>query len=287
MSAPRPDGLFTVDVEEYFQVEAFASTVSPDSWPTLPSRVEIGTRRVLDLLERHATHATFFVVGWVAERQKALVREIVERGHEIACHGYWHRAIYRMAPDEFREDLRRARTAIESAAGVAVRGYRAPTWSVTAKTLWALEILADEGFAYDSSVFPIRHDLYGIPGAPRAPHEHTLASGRRLPEFPPTTVRVAGMTLPAAGGGYLRLLPLAYSRWALRRVRQNDAAPGMVYVHPWELDPEQPRMAAPALSRLRHYTNLDKTEERLDALLREHRFGPIAAWLDAAEQPAP
>jgi polysaccharide deacetylase family protein (PEP-CTERM system associated) len=187
-----------------------------------------------------------------------------------------------MTESEFRTDLRDARDAIEQAGGVPVVGFRAPTWSINRASGWALEILADEGFHYDSSIFPVRHDLYGTPDAPRFPYVHALPSGRRLHEFPPTTVRVLGVNLPGAGGGYLRILPLAYTRWVLRRLENAEKQPAMVYVHPWELDPGQPRVAVPLRSRLRHYTNLARTEGRLERLLERHRFQPISARLSAA-----
>lgn len=271
--------MMTVDVEEYFQVEAFADLIPRDSWDSYPSRVALGTRRVLELLDRHSAKATFFFVGWVAERQPELVREVVERGHEIACHSHLHRALFRLTPEEFRQDLRRARAAIEDAGGQPVLGFRAPTWSIRKDTLWALDVLAEEGFAYDSSIFPVHHDLYGLPGAPRFAHVHRLAGGRTLPEFPPTTVRALGLTLPGAGGGYLRILPQAYTRFVLRRLERAEGRPAMVYVHPWEFDPEQPRLAAPWRSRLRHYTNLARMGDRLERVLEGRRFGPVREQL--------
>jgi polysaccharide deacetylase family protein (PEP-CTERM system associated) len=274
--------MLTVDVEEYFQVEALAGRIRPDEWDAYPSRVVESTRRVLDLFGRWQARGTFFFVGWVARRFPGLVREVRDQGHELACHGYWHRPVHRMTESEFRTDLRDARDAIEQAGGVPVVGFRAPTWSINRASGWALEILADEGFHYDSSIFPVRHDLYGTPDAPRFPYVHALPSGRRLHEFPPTTVRVLGVNLPGAGGGYLRILPLAYTRWVLRRLENAEKQPAMVYVHPWELDPGQPRVAVPLRSRLRHYTNLARTEGRLERLLERHRFQPISARLSAA-----
>lgn len=267
--------LMTVDVEEYFQVEALADRIPPETWDTYPSRVVESTRRILDLFDRFEARGTFFFVGWVAKRFPALVREVRHRGHELACHGYWHRPVDRMSEQEFRTDLRAAREAIEQAAGVRVVGFRAPTWSINRGNLWALETLAEEGFLYDSSIFPIRHDLYGMPEAPRFPYTHALASGRRLLEFPPTTVRLLGINLPGAGGGYLRILPFAYTRWVLRHMEKTEGQPAMVYLHPWELDPGQPRVAVPLRSRLRHYTNLSRMEGRVTRLLACHRFQPI------------
>jgi polysaccharide deacetylase family protein (PEP-CTERM system associated) len=276
----------TVDVEEYFQVEAFAGTVSRASWDSFPSRVAVGTLRALDLFDRHGARATFFFVGWVAERHPDLVREVARRGHEVACHSYWHRPVYSLTPEEFRADTRRARAVVEQAAGAAVLGYRAPTWSITRESVWALEVLAEEGFLYDSSIYPIRHDLYGLPGAQRFAYEHRLDRGRTLLEYPPATVRVAGLTLPAAGGGWLRVLPEAYTRWAFSRISRQERQPVVVYLHPWELDPEQPRLPGGLRSRFRHYTNLPRMAGRLETLLARHRFQPFRDRLSAGGRTA-
>ena len=262
----------SVDVEEHFHVEAFAGVVKPADWPGLPSRVVANTQRTLELFARYGAKATFFLVGWVAERHPDLVKEIVAAGHEVGCHSYWHRAISRITPEQFREDTRRAVGVIEQAASAQVRGYRAPTFSISTKTLWALEILAEEGFLYDSSVFPVRHDLYGMPDAPRFFFQWCLPDGRSLYEMPMTTVRVWGRNWPASGGGWLRILPLAYTRWALGRVIGREQRPVILYFHPWEIDREQPRMNGPLKSRLRHYTNLSAMESRLGAILSDHRF---------------
>lgn len=269
------------DIEEYFQVEAFARIVARDAWPQLPSRVVDSTRRVLDLLDRHATSATFFVLGWVADRHPRLVREIADRGHEVASHGYGHRMLTSMTPPEFRVDVRRAKAAIEDAAGVAVTGYRAPTFSVVRRTLWALAVLAEEGFHYDSSIFPIHHDRYGIPDASRFPHRLATGAGDDLVEFPITTVAVAGQRLPLTGGGYFRLAPYALIRAAIRRVNAHDGQPAIVYLHPWELDPGQPRMAVGGVTRFRHYINLAGTARKLERLLADFRFAPVVDVLKA------
>jgi polysaccharide deacetylase family protein (PEP-CTERM system associated) len=279
------DGL-SVDVEDYFQVEAFAHRVPRSQWPAFPPRVRQNTERVLRLLERNRCGATFFILGWVAEREPSLVRDIVQAGHEVGCHSHLHRRVHTLTPGEFREDVRRARGAIEDAAGVAVVGFRAPTFSITRRSLWALEILAELGFVYDSSIFPVRHDLYGIPDAPHGVHQRQLASGQMIWEFPPSTVRVAGQNLPAAGGGYLRLLPMAFTRWAIRRIHRRERRPVIMYFHPWELDPEQPRLQAGWKSRVRHYSGLRKTEARLDKILAEGRFRPLLELLQPEEQPA-
>lgn len=270
----------SVDVEDYFQVEAFAGSVSADDWDRFPSRVCANTRRILDLFEAHNVKATFFFVGWVAEKFPSLVREAHRRGHEIACHSYWHRPVYRLTREEFRSDTRRARDVIEQACGERVLGYRAPTWSITAACLWALDILAEEGFAYDSSIFPIHHDLYGVPSARRFPYMLDTSNGLQLREFPPATVSLVGMTLPAAGGGYLRIFPLAYTDFAFRRISQKEGEPVSVYFHPWEIDPEQPRIPAGLKSRFRHYTNLRRMEGRLVHLLTRYSFNTYRSRME-------
>jgi polysaccharide deacetylase family protein (PEP-CTERM system associated) len=262
-------------------VEAFSSTISRASWDGFPLRVEESTRRLLDIFDRHGVKATFFVLGWVAWKRPRLVAEIAARGHEIACHSFWHRLVYRLAPEEFRTDLREATRAIEDAAGVRPRGHRAPTYSITKLSLWALGILAVEGYAYDSSIFPVRHDVYGMPSFPRVPVELEVGDGRTLIEFPPSTVRVLGVNLPGPGGGYLRILPFRYSLWALGRIRGAGKMPGAIYIHPWEIDPDQPRVSAPLRSRLRHYTGLRRTAARLESLLERFRFAPMGSVLDA------
>ena len=208
--------ILSVDVEDYFQVEAFAGSVSRESWNEWPSRVVSNTQRVLDLFDEYNAKATFFFVGWVAEHFPHLVREVQSRGHELACHSYWHRTVYSLSPDEFRTDTRQAKRVIEDAAGAAVRGYRAPSWSITKSCLWALDILAEEGFTYDSSIYPIHHDLYGVPGAKRFPYTHACGNGLALREFPPATLRFAGTNFPVAGGGYLRIFPSAFTERAFR-----------------------------------------------------------------------
>lgn len=269
-----PRFILSVDVEDYFQVEAFSAEVPRAEWDRWPSRVVANTHRALDLCDEFGAQATYFTLGWVADKFPALVREIQARGHELACHSYWHRPVYSLTPEEFREDLRQSRDAIEQAGGVQVVGYRAPSWSITAKSVWALDILAEEGFLYDSSIFPIRHDLYGYPGARRIPYRVETEHGE-LTEFPPATVRICGSTFPLAGGGYLRILPFRYTEWALRRLAQDDGQAIVVYFHPWELDPEQPRIRARLKSRFRHYTNLATMEPRLRQLLSEHSFQPF------------
>jgi polysaccharide deacetylase family protein (PEP-CTERM system associated) len=268
---PKPadtlSDVLTVDVEDYYHVEAFADRIAARSWPDYPSRVRENTRRILRIFEEHGCRGTFFVLGWVAERDPMLIREIVAAGHEVACHSYGHRRVNSLTPEEFREDLRRARIAIEDAAGKRIWGYRAPTFSIGRDNLWALEILAEQSFLYDSSIFPIRHDVYGFPGAPRFPHHLKLQSKLELFEIPMSTVRIAGMAWPAGGGGYLRLIPMAYTRWAVQQIHEKERQPVILYLHPWELDPEQPRIAGKWKSRLRHYVGLKGMEKRLRELL--------------------
>jgi polysaccharide deacetylase family protein (PEP-CTERM system associated) len=269
----------TIDVEDYYHVAAFASVISVEDWDRYESRVERNVHRLLDLLEGHQTKATFFVLGWVGERYPQLVRAIHGRGHEVACHGYAHQLIYRQTPARFRAETRRAKHVLEDAIGVPVIGYRAASYSITRESLWALDILHEEGFRYDSSIFPIRHDRYGIPGHPRFCHIVNVHKGAGLVEFPPSTVRLAGAILPIAGGGYLRIYPYAFTRWGIRHLNRKEHQPALVYLHPWEIDPEQPRIRAKAFARLRHYCNLGKTELRLGRLLRDFPFGPLARVL--------
>src|ERR1700674_5584948 len=261
----------SVDVEDYFHAEAFADRISPDQWATFSSRVRRNCDHILDLFERYGWRATFFVLGWVAERERALIRDIAKAGHELACHSYAHRRVFSLRPEEFRDDVRRARGLIEDAAGVRILGYRAPTFSIVHSSMWALEILAQEGFLYDSSIFPIRHDLYGYPEFPRFLQRVQLASGRELFEVPMSTIRFGGLNWPLGGGGYLRLLPMSYTRWAMRRIHRQDRQSVILYFHPWELDPDQPRLEGSWKSKLRHYPGLSKMEPRLEELLGRGR----------------
>jgi len=267
--------LLSVDVEDYYQVEAFADRVPRRSWSDFPSRVRANTERVLQLFDQYQCRATFFVLGWVAERNPEVIRQIVDANHELACHSYSHRRVSSLTPEEFREDLRRARHALEDTAGVRVLGYRAPTFSIGRANQWALEVLAEEGFLYDSSIFPIRHDLYGFPDAPRFPHCVDLKSKRKLFEIPMSTVRIGWWNWPLGGGGYLRLLPIQYTQWAMRLIHQKERQPCVVYFHPWEIDPDQPRINGKWKSALRHYTGLRSMERRLKMLLAGGKFGPM------------
>ena len=283
-SAKRITHVISVDVEDYFQVEAFSDSISRDSWESRPSRVVENTRRVLEMFGRYETKGTFFFLGWIARRFPSLVREVQSRGHEIACHSYWHRPVYGMTPEEFREDTSLARDAIEQAGSVKVAGYRAPTWSITKSCLWALDILAEEGFLYDSSIFPIRHDLYGVPHAPRFSYTHSCRNGLELREFPPATIRSGGLNVPVAGGGYLRLFPLFFTRWALRHMERHSDEPAVIYFHPWELDTNQPRISGKLKSRFRHYINIGAMEKRLTCLLKAHRFQPFRDRMNAEKK---
>jgi polysaccharide deacetylase family protein (PEP-CTERM system associated) len=297
----------TVDVEDYFQVSAFERVVARDRWHEYESRVAANTDRLLGIFSEFNVRATFFVLGWVAERDGSVVRRIADAGHEVASHGYGHRLIYDQTPEAFREDVRRARRVLQELSGQAVNGYRAPSFSVTERSLWALDVLIEEGYTYDTSIFPIRHDRYGIPTAPRHPFRVGVGcpcvgrgfspaeTGDRPPsplrgfggatnpgderglvEIPASTIRLAGLNLPVAGGGYFRLLPYWWTRFGIRRVNELEGKPAVFYMHPWELDPGQPRLNGSRLSRFRHYQNLAKTESRLRCLLKDFRFGTIA-----------
>ncbi len=276
----------TVDVEEHFHVSVFDGLVPRDRWTRLESRVCANTGRLLGILDEFEVRGTFFVLGCVAERFPQLVREIASRGHEVASHGYAHRMIGDQTPQAFRDDIRRAKALLESITGRPVLGYRAPSYSVTPRTLWALDILAEEGHQYDASIFPIHHDRYGIPLSPRHPYV-VRRHGRSLIEAPASTTALGHLNLPVAGGGYFRLLPYAWTRWGIGRVNRREGRPAIFYLHPWEIDPEQPRLDAGLLSRFRHYRNLGETEHRLRRLLGDFRFGPMAAVLETAADPDP
>lgn len=277
------ENVLSIDVEEYFHVSAFEGVIPESDWGRCESRVERSVDRLLELLERHGAAATFFVLGWVAARRPLLVRRIVKAGHEIACHSYAHRLVYSQTREEFVQDVRRAKRTIEDAAGVHVAGYRAPSFSIVQRTLWALDVLVEEGFAYDSSIFPIRHDRYGIASAPRAPHRRRTPGGASIWELPPATVRYLGASLPVAGGGYLRHLPAWLVHWGLRRLNRVDGVPAMVYLHPWEIDPGQPRQPVGTLTAWRHYGNLERTEARLVELLEAFAFGTASAVVKRLE----
>jgi polysaccharide deacetylase family protein (PEP-CTERM system associated) len=321
----------TIDVEDYFQVHAFADVIDPERWDSFESRVERNTHRILDLLDAchgprttgdgrdpRPPRATFFILGWIAERHPRLAKEIRSRGHEVACHGYAHQCIFNQTPDQFREDVRRAKGTIEDITGTEVLGYRAPTYSITPQTVWALETLFRVGFRYDSSIFPIRHDYYGFPEAPRFPFYLDFTNGDLLSqfknpkyldfsylktnarwplpparalrlrpdslfvEFPMSTITIWRLHLPFSGGGYFRLLPYQYSRWAFRRMSQANREPAIFYLHPWELDSGIPKIDGTSrLSRFRTYTNLSTTESKFKKLLHDFSFIPLESMLVA------
>jgi polysaccharide deacetylase family protein (PEP-CTERM system associated) len=274
----------TIDVEDYFQVTAFERYIQRSDWGNYPLRAGDTTRRILDLLDEYGVKATFFVLGWIAETLTTLVQEIQRRGHEIACHGYGHELIFRIGPERFRADIRRAKHVLEDQCGQRVCGYRAPSYSITSRSLWALDILVEEGFSYDSSIFPVLHDTYGIPGAERFPHTIQTGSGP-LVEFPLTTLPLQvgwkKLQLPIAGGGYLRLLPVGIIRRGITSINTREQQPAVIYFHPWEIDPDQPRIKAGMKSRFRHYLNLQHTEGKLTQLFKTIQFAPMSAVLSA------
>lgn len=260
----------TVDVEDYFQVSAFERYVAQDDWETIPGRVEKNTERILELFESHEIYGTFFILGWVGNRYPMLLRRIADAGHEIASHSFFHQRVSTLTRSTFYADALRTKKLLEDVTGHPVRGYRAPTFSIGKRTLWALEELEAAGYEYSSSVYPIRHDLYGMHNAPRFPFH---MNGLKILEVPITTVRIMGHNLPAGGGGYFRLAPYSVSRWMLRRVNRIEGRPGVFYFHPWELDPEQPRQfPANFVTRFRHYTNIGVMDLRIGRLLREFRW---------------
>ena len=268
----------TIDVEDYFHVAALASAISRESWSSREYRVERNTEQLLALLEEKNVHGTFFVLGWVAERSPALLRRIADAGHEIACHGYSHELVFRQTRDEFREETRRAKALLEDAIGQPVLGYRAASFSITRASLWALDVLIDLGFKYDSSIFPIRHDRYGIPDASPHPGPVAAPTGRIITEFPMNAATFLGLKIPVSGGGYFRIFPYWVTRAGLRQINRAQR-PFVFYMHPWEIDPGQPRIRVGALSRFRHYTNLGRCERRLRQLLEDFSFAPAVQVL--------
>lgn len=278
---------FTIDVEDYFHVAALSSVISRESWPSHESRVERNTGRLLDLLAQKRVQGTFFVLGWVAERSPALIKRIAAAGHEIACHGFSHELIYRQTPAVFREETLRAKAFLEDLIGEPVLGYRAASFSITRESLWALDILLDAGFQYDSSIFPIHHDRYGIPGASPEPGEVLAPSGRALVEFPMCAAKFFGVQVPVSGGGYFRILPYWLTRAGLRQINARGR-PFTFYLHPWEVDPAQPRVRVGRLSKFRHYTNLERCEARLARVLDDFRFAPmrdvLRSWLKKSKE---
>jgi polysaccharide deacetylase family protein (PEP-CTERM system associated) len=272
--AERIRNAMSVDVEDYFQVSAFAPHIRREDWDGLPCRVERNVDVILGLLDDARSKATFFTLGWIAERYPQVVRRIVDNGHELASHGYGHQRASDLTPVEFRDDITRAKTLLEDLGGVAVRGYRAPSFSINRNNWWAVEELENAGYVYSSSIYPVKHDHYGMPDAPRFPHRPNGEAG--ILELPPTTFPLLGRNLPAAGGGWFRLLPYEMSRWMLRRVNAQDRAPCMFYFHPWELDAGQPRQPGlSAKTRFRHYVNLQRMPGRLRKLLNDFEWDRV------------
>lgn len=264
-----------MDVEDYFHVAAFAKDIAPKDWGQCESRIEQNTDILIELFERYGAKGTFFVLGWVAERYPGLIRRIVEAGHEIASHGYSHELVYQQPPAVFRKETQRSKSLLEDITGTPVFGYRAASYSITEKSLWALDILIELGFKWDSSIFPIRHDLYGLPDAPRFPYLHQTERKLSIVEFPLSTAQILGQALPIAGGGYFRLYPYLLTQWGLRSINQ-EGQPFIFYLHPWEVDPQQPRIDSSWFSRFRHYTNIDKCLPRLESLLSDFPFTTVS-----------
>ncbi len=275
--------ILSVDVEDYFHPSEVQRSVGSDAWATLPRRVASTAGTVLDLLARHNTRATFFILGWVAEKEPGLIREIASAGHEIGCHSFWHRLVYDLTPEEFASDTKHACDAIEAACGIRPRCYRAPSYSITNRSTWALGVLAELGFTHDSSIYPISHDRYGISGFPRQASVLETANGRII-EVPPASVELKpGWNVPVGGGGYLRMLPYRYTAAGIRTLNHIDRIPANLYIHPWELDKEQPRIAQGRISRLRTYLGLAAFERKVDRLLSEFEFGPLGEVVPAVE----
>lgn len=268
----RITNALSVDVEDYFQVWSLSSHFPPSSWDAQPRRIERNMDRILTLFSDRGVKATFFTLGWVAERHPAMVKRIVAEGHELASHGYAHQRADEQPRNEFATDIRRAKMLLEDISGAAVNGYRAPSFSIGAGNLWALDEIQAAGYTYSSSIYPVKHDHYGIPDAPRSKYQ----SRPGLTELPVTTVKLLGRNMPAGGGGYFRFLPYTASRWLIQRVNERDQMPGIFYMHPWEIDPDQPRVSdVPWKSRFRHYVNLHRTEDRLKRLLQDFRWDRV------------
>ncbi len=274
------DNCLTVDVEDYFMVTAFSDVIKFEDWNRLEPRIEYNINKILELFGQYNVKATYFVLGWVAEKYPRLIRSIHSQGHEIACHSYNHRLVDSLTPSEFKEDVRKAKNILENIIGTSVKGFRAPSWSIRERSIWALDILREEGFIYDSSVFPIYHDKYGFPGAERFPHTIELKTGKII-EIPPSTTRFLKMNVPISGGGYLRLLPFRFIYAALNRINKNEGKPFVLYIHPWEIDPNQPSLSGRVPSRLRHYINLRSTFSKLTTLVKEFSYDTILKLVEA------
>ena len=276
----KPLHAMTIDVEDYFHVAALSKVVRPEHWDRQPSRVVANTYKILDLFDNKAIKGTFFVLGWVAEREPALIKEIAKRGHEVASHGYSHQLIYGQQPSVFREETHRSKEILEQLIQQPIEGYRAASYSITRKSLWALDILAELGFKWDSSIFPVYHDNYGIPDTPSEPYKIQTRNGGQLKEFPITSAQKMGLSIPAAGGGYFRQFPYPLFKYLFHVASHGNRVPKLFYLHPWEVDPGQPRFNnASWFSRFRHYTNLDKCEARLNRLIDDFKFGTMTESL--------
>lgn len=278
----RIKNALTIDVEDYFHVSAFTTTIRKEEWERYPCRVEQNTAKILELLAECSVEATFFILGWVAERYPRLVKDIAAAGHEIACHGLTHELVYNQSPEVFRAETLKAKLLLEDIAQTPVRGYRAASYSIVKRSIWALDILADLGFLYDSSIYPIRHDRYGMPGTERSPHFIQLSNARSIIEYPLSTANYFGISVPVAGGGYFRMFPYWLTKAALARINSSDLCPFIFYLHPWEIDVDQPRIPASWISRFRHYTNIEICEKRLRRLLRDFEFEPAVEVLEHA-----
>ncbi len=267
----------SIDVEEYFQVEALREVIPYCQWEELPPRINKNINHILDVLEAKKIKATFFCLGWVARKHPNIIKKIATAGHEVASHGWSHTPIFRLNPEEFRREIRKSKALLEDLAGKEIAGFRAPTYSITSQTIWALQILAEEGYRYDSSIFPIYHDLYGFPEAPRFPF---FLKDIHLVEFPISTFTLGNLKIPISGGGYFRLFPYKLTRFLLQKFLQKEQKPFIFYIHPWEFDPHQPRFKAPLKSRFRHYLNLSKTKKRFEKLLDDFSFAPVKDVLE-------
>ncbi len=272
------DNALTIDVEDYYMVSSFADKISYDDWGSLESRVERNTQTILNLLDEYKVKATFFVLGWVCNKYPKLVKEIHQAGHEVASHGYSHRLIYNLTRNEFREDIRRAKESLEDTIGAEIYGFRAASYSIIRETLWALDILMEEGYIYDSSIFPVHHDRYGMPDSDRFPHTISR-NGAKIQEFPLSTYRIFGLNIPVAGGGYMRLLPLYFMKKAINSINKAEKKPFILYLHPWEIDPNQPRIKGTWISNIRHYQNIKSAYPKLEALLKGYKFKPLAEFI--------
>jgi len=267
----------TIDVEDYFQVTAFEHAVDRHNWTTMETRIERNCETILSILEDYKVKATFFVLGWIAERYPILIRTIFNEGHEIASHGFDHRSVLNQSRDAFKEDIIKTKALLEDITGSRVKGYRAPSFSINSASLWALDILYEYGHSYDSSIFPIiKHDRHELASSHRFPYLIELNHKGKIREFPPSTIKFLGLNMPIAGGGYLRLFPLSLVERGIRKINDREKQPAIIYIHPWELDPEQPRIPANMLSRFRHYVNLDTTEKKLHSLMSHFKFTTLS-----------